>query len=113
MLVYAVYVCFVFLVFKIMCLKLDDGQYDRNVWHLWTELIKVVLADGSAYVKLLYAVPQRDEFHKKRNCYITALFDTLLYWSYSESRVHPQLLNKFTRLYETWREHYSTTVQLT
>ena len=26
---------------------------------------KAVLADGSAYVKLLYDIPQRDEFHKK------------------------------------------------
>jgi len=35
-----------------MCLKPEDGQYDRNMWHLWMELIKVVLADGSGYVKL-------------------------------------------------------------
>jgi hypothetical protein len=44
------------------------------MWHLWTQLIKVVLADGGAYVKLQYDVPQRAEFHQKKS-YTTALFD--------------------------------------
>jgi len=26
----------------------EDGQYDRNIWHVLTELIKFVVVDGNA-----------------------------------------------------------------
>jgi hypothetical protein len=121
LLVYIVqlYVCVLFLVFKIMCSKPEDGQCDRNMWHLWTGLIKVVLANGSAYVRLQYDVPQRDEFHKKggwgwvATSLLCLIMREKLILVCSDSCVYPHLLNKFTRLYETWREHYSTAHQLT
>ena len=79
-----------------MCLKLDDGQYDRNVWHLWTELIKRfwLMAVRMSNCCMIYRngmnSTKKELLH---HCFVW-LWNSSLYWSYRDSRVYPHLIKQ-------------------